>query len=131
MFYDGKVRTKFRQPPDATKLDERSNWVKIYEYSVLVTTSLRETLKFLANANVQHYFVDNEADCGYINAMIIKGATSREVLLFHGPSVYLDQWEVYKKLESINATCYAWSLSFESYYPNVVDLQDDFANRSG
>lgn len=72
--------------------------------------------------NVPEYFVDNEADCGLINAMIIKPFGLKTVLIFHGPRVHIDQFTVYTYLYTCQATCYAWSTNFEADYPRLYDL---------
>lgn len=74
-----------------------------------------------------HLVVDNEAEYGYTNAMIIYEPTSRRVLLFHGPTVYMDQFHVYERLERLGATCYSWGYQLESEYPNLVDIQERHA----
>lgn len=55
-----------------------------------------------------HCVVDNEADRGYTNAMIILVPASRRVLIYHGPCVHKMQFEVYQRLEQLGATCYSW-----------------------
>lgn len=69
-----------------------------------------------------HYFVDNEAKQGRINCMTIQPYTTKNVLVFYGHDVHFDQFEIYRRLTSLDVKTYAWSDGFEKRYPNLVDL---------
>jgi hypothetical protein len=58
---------------------------------VIVTNKLQSALDFLSGYQPRlHVVVDNEADRGYTNALIIYIPQAKRVLLFHGPKVHSD-----------------------------------------
>lgn len=95
---------------------------------VVVTSSVQTALDFLSGYQPRlNVVVDNEADRGYTNALIIYVPQARRVLIFHGPKVHADQFFMYERLERLGATCYAWGSLLEADYPNLVDIQDRHA----
>lgn len=75
--------------------------------------------------------MDNEANNGKINCMILLPLNSRKVMVYHGHNVQVDQFQIYRRLTSTEAKCYAWSTCFEKRYPNVTDLQGRYQVQSG
>jgi hypothetical protein len=55
--------------------------------------------------------------------MILLPLNSKKILVYHGHNVQVDQFEVYRRLASTEAKCFAWSTNFEKRYPNTTDLQ--------
>lgn len=95
---------------------------------VVVTNILQAALDFFSGYQPRlHLVVDNEADRGYTNALIIYVPQARRVLIFHGPRVHIQQFDVYERLERLGATCYAWGTALEADYPNLVDIQSRHA----
>jgi len=95
---------------------------------ITVTTDLQIALDFFSGYQPQiHCVVDNEADLGYTNALIISIPHTRRILLFHGPTVYYEQFYVYERLDKLGATCYSWGTQLEADYPNLVDIQSRHA----
>jgi len=91
---------------------------------VTITTETQVALDFFSGYQPRlHCVVDNEADRGYTNALIISIPRTRRVLLFHGPTVHKDQFFVYERLDKLGATCYCWGNQLEADYPNIVDIQ--------
>lgn len=100
----------------------------IQGYTVIVTNQLHIALSFFAGVLPSLVtVVDNEAEKGMINAMIINVVLSKRILIFHGPLVHYQQFYIYSKLQSMNAQCFSWGTLLESDYPNLTDLQDRFS----
>jgi len=130
LYYNSKINTKplnIKLP----KLSPKTTHYEYFGYHVTVTNEIDQAIMFVHNNVIGPVVVDNEADRGLINAMIIQPLTGRTVLLYHGPEVYYRQFDVYAKLDSQATMCIAWGDNFEIDYPRLRNVQKEFNLISG
>jgi len=80
---------------------------------VYVTNNVADAINFIKSTQATHFFVDNEAHAGSINAMTLHPFGQMTTLLFYGPHVNVEQFHVYSTLEDLRCTCYSWDTNLE------------------